>query len=75
MVGCEEHLKLAEEAAKRCITLVKDTRKYLPIKPEEKKRAHLVFMSSTPTTIAYKGDPVKQVVIEELEAAGHLYFS
>ena len=25
-------------------------------------------MSSTPTTIAYKGDPVKQVVIEELEA-------
>ena len=70
VVGCEEHLKLAEEAAKRCITLVKDTRNYLPIKPEEKKRAHLVFMSSTPTTVAYKGDPVKQVVIEELEAAG-----
>ncbi len=64
VVGCEEHLKLAEEAAKRCITLVKDTRNYLPIRREEKKRAHLVFMSSTPTTIAYKGDPVKQVVIE-----------
>lgn len=41
---------------------------YLDDEGVKKKRAHLVFMSSTPTTIAYKGDPVKQVVIEELEA-------
>ncbi len=70
VVGCEEHLKLAEAAAQRCITLVKDTRKDLPINPAEKKRARLVFIQSTPTSKGYKGDPVKQVVIEELERAG-----
>ncbi|MDO4294726.1 MAG: glycoside hydrolase family 3 N-terminal domain-containing protein [bacterium] len=70
IVGCEEHKKLAEEAAERCITLVKDTKHYLPISPKEKKRARLVFIQSTPTSKGYKGDPVKQVVIEELERAG-----
>lgn len=70
VVGCEEHLKLAEEAAQRCITLVKDTQHNLPINPEKQKRARLIYIQSTPTTKAYKGDPVKQVVIEELERAG-----
>lgn len=70
VVGCEEHIKLAEEAAQRCITLVKDTKHNLPINPKKQKRARLVFVQSTPTTKAYKGDPVKDVVIEELERAG-----
>ncbi|MDE7310903.1 MAG: glycosyl hydrolase, partial [Eubacterium sp.] len=70
VVGCEEHQRLAQEAADRCITLVKDTKRCLPISPQEKKRARLVFIQSTPTTRAYAGDPVKQVVIEELERAG-----
>lgn len=70
VVGCEEHLKLAEEAAKRCITLVKDTQNNLPINPEKQKRARLVYIQSTPTTKAYTGDPVKNVVIEELKRAG-----
>ena len=54
MVGCEEHLRLAEEAAEHCITLVKDTRGDLPIDPKLKKRARLVFIQSTPTSKAYK---------------------
>lgn len=70
IIGCEEHLQLAEEAAKRCITLVKDTQHNLPIKPQTQKRARLVYIQSTPITKAYKGDPVKQIVIEELERAG-----
>ncbi len=70
MVGCEEHLRLAEEAAEHCITLVKDTRGDLPIDPKLKKRARLVFIQSTPTSKAYKKDPAKQIVIEELERAG-----
>lgn len=69
-VGCEEHLKFAEQAADECITLVKDTKKNLPIDPEKQKRARLIYIQSTPTSKAYKGDPVKQVVIEELERAG-----
>lgn len=70
VVGCAEHLKLAEEAAERCITLVKDTKHQLPFNPATQKRAWLVYIQSTPTTKAYKGDPVKQVVVEELERAG-----
>lgn len=69
-VGCEEHHGYCAQAADTCITLVKDTRNYLPIRPEEKKRVYLVYVGSTPTTKGYKGDPVKQVVIEELERAG-----
>lgn len=69
-IGCAEHLEFARQAADQCVTLVKDTKNNLPINPEVKKRARLVFMQSTPTTKAYKGDPVKQVVIEELERAG-----
>lgn len=70
VVGCAEHLRLAEEAADRCVTLVKDTRKNLPIDPAKQKRARLVYIQSTPTSKAYQGDPVKAVVIEELERAG-----
>lgn len=69
-VGCAEHQGYCAQAADTCITLVKDTRSYLPIRPEEKKRAYLVYVGSTPTTKGYKGDPVKQVVIEELERVG-----
>ena len=69
-VGCAEHQDYCAQAADTCITLVKDTRNYLPIHPEEKKRVFLVYVGSTPTTKGYKGDPAKQVDIEELEQAG-----
>lgn len=70
VVGCSEHLRMADEAADRCVTLVKDTKHNLPIDPARQKRARLVYIQSTPTSKAYKGDPVKDVVIEELERAG-----
>lgn len=69
-IGCEEHHAYAEAAADTCITLVKDTIKAIPVNVEEKKRVFLVYVGSTPTTKGYTGDPVKQVVIEELERAG-----
>ncbi len=69
-IGCEEHQSYTAQAADSCITLVKDTRNNLPIDPKTKKRVFLVYVGSTPTTKGYKGDPAKQVVIEELEHAG-----
>lgn len=69
-IGCEEHKAYTAQAADSCITLVKDTRNYLPMDPKTKKRVFLVYVGSTPTTKGYKGDPAKQVVIEELERAG-----
>ena len=69
-IGCEEHKAYTAQAADSCITLVKDTRRYLPMAPGTRKRVFLVYVGSTPTTKGYKGDPAKQVVIEELERAG-----
>lgn len=69
-IGCAEHQAYSAQAADRCITLVKDTRGNLPVNPAGKKRVFLVYVGSTPTTKGYKGDPVKQVVVEELEKAG-----
>jgi len=69
-VGCEEHQAYSQQAADTCITLVKDTRKYLPINPAEKKRVFLVYVGSAPVSKGWQGDPVKQLVIEELERAG-----
>jgi len=70
IIGCEEHHKFAIKAAKECITLVKDTRNNIPVDVNKKKRLFLVYVGSTPTTKGYTGDPVKNVVIEELEKAG-----
>ena len=69
-IGCEKHHEFAKQAADNCITLVKDTRNYIPVNPQEKKRVFLVYIGSTPTTLGYKKDPVKQDVIAELQEAG-----
>lgn len=69
-IGCEEHRNYTVEAADKCITLVKDTQKLLPVNPSEKKRAFLVYVQSTPNSKGYTGDPAKKIVIEELERAG-----
>lgn len=69
-IGCEKHHEFAKQAADNCITLVKDTRNYIPVNPQEKKRVFLVYIGSTPTTLGYKKDPVKQDVISELQEAG-----
>lgn len=70
VVGCDEHKGYTAQAADTCITLVKDTYHYLPVNPKEKKRLFLIYVQSTPTSKGYQGDPVKQVLIEELERAG-----
>lgn len=70
IIGCEEHKALCTKAADKCITLVKDTQKLLPVNPEEKKRARLVYLFSKPASPKFKGDPRVQVIKEELENAG-----
>ena len=70
VVGCEEHKNFSKEAAENCITLVKDTRNYLPLNPKYKKRCFLVYIGASPVSKGWKDDPVKQVLIEELEKAG-----
>ena len=67
IVGCKEHLKLAEALADESITLVKDTQNLLPITPETHKRVWLHIIDEPGFT-----DPTtcEQVVLEELKNAG-----
>ena len=69
-VGCEEHRRYTAEAAERGVTLVKDTRGYLPLNPEKQKKALLVYVRSTPNSKGDKGDGVRERITEELERVG-----
>ncbi len=69
-VNTEEHQSYRKLAAERCTTLVKDTAHLIPVNPAEKKKVWLVYVQSAPTSIAYKPDPARQIMVEELEQAG-----
>ncbi len=69
-IGNDTFRSYTAQAADSCITLVKDTRGILPIDPEKQKRVFLVYVGSTPTSKGYRGDPVKKILVEELERAG-----
>lgn len=71
VVGCSDHQKMAEEAAVKSITLVKDTQKNLPISSKSHKRVYAIVISSPPISRGNKPDPVKELIREELEAAGY----
>ena len=75
VIGCEEHKKIAAQMADRYITLVKDTKHYLPISPEKQKRIKLVFIGGEGTVVAGKLKPddseeVKARLIKILEEKG-----
>ncbi len=69
-VGCEEFRRYTAEAAERGVTLVKDTRGLLPINVEEKKKALLIYVRSTPNSKGDTGDGVRERITEELERVG-----
>lgn len=69
-VGSAEHHAFTEKAADECITLVKDTKNYLPWDVAKKKRALLVYTYTTPNSKGFAGDPVKDLIKAELERVG-----
>jgi len=80
VVGCAQHQEIAAKAARECITLVKNTRRQLPIRPETHKRIRLYYLSSgsmfVAARFAQKDMSVRDIIVEELEAAGfqvHLF--
>ncbi len=74
VVGCPEHQEAAEAAARECITLVKNTRDQLPIRPETHRRIRLYYLSSGSAFMAARFAPkdntVCDMIVEELQAAG-----
>ena len=69
-VGCEAFRRYTAQAADRGVTLVKDTRGLLPIDTKEKNRALLIYVRSTPNSKGDSGDGVRELITQELEAAG-----
>jgi beta-N-acetylhexosaminidase len=69
VIGCEEHLAMAAEAADLGISLIKDTMNQLPIKPSTHKRIrlHTLFGDGG---FAGGENKAEKIIIEELERAG-----
>ena len=70
VIGCSEHLKLADDAADLSITLVKNTKDQLPITPQTHKRIKLYYLKGDMGGIHCTTNEAEQIVIEELERAG-----
>ena len=74
-VGCEEHRALSKKLAEGYVTLVKDTKSYLPMTTERYKRIKLFYIGSDDMVIAgmkFKSDDenVIRMVTETLKRKG-----
>lgn len=77
VIGCREFRESAAKQADKFITLVKDTKHYLPLTLEKYKRVKLVFIGGEGTVVAGKlqsddSAPVKEMVIRKLTEAGFI---
>lgn len=71
VVGCVEHKKMADAAAQRSITLVKDTLHQLPVSPKTHKRAYVIVVSNPPISRGNTEDPAKEVIRRKMEEFGY----
>lgn len=78
-IGCEEHINMAKEASQKAITLVKNTKKQLPIRPEQYKKIGVVILDGSlgsPSNLMGKGvasgggNHTKEVIMNLLKEAG-----
>jgi len=70
VIGCQEHLEMAVEAADQGISLIKDTWNQLPIKPSTHKRIRLHTLFSEVGGMVQGNNDAEKIIIEELERAG-----
>jgi beta-N-acetylhexosaminidase len=70
VVGCEDHINRAKEAAEKGITLVKNTFDQLPIRPETHKRIRLYFLEGEKGGIYEANSKVLDFIVAELERRG-----
>lgn len=70
IIGCEEHLAIAREAADQCISLVKNKWNQLPIKPSTHKRLKVHVLYGEQGGIYGASKVSTQIILEELERVG-----
>ena len=62
VIGCQEHKRMAENAAVKSITLVKDSLHQLPVSPKTHRRVYVIVVSNPPITRENREDPVKEQI-------------
>lgn len=70
VIGCDEHMAIAKEVADQSITLVKQTRSDLPIRPETHKRIMLYILGDDVLFFGMKQQGVRDIIVDELEKVG-----
>ncbi|WP_458415159.1 glycoside hydrolase family 3 protein [Schinkia sp. CFF1] len=70
VVGCEDHINRAKEAAEKGITLVKNTLDQLPICPETHKRIRLYFLEGEKGGVYAANSKTLDFIVAELERRG-----
>jgi beta-N-acetylhexosaminidase len=70
VIGCEDHINRAKEAAEKGITLVKNTFDQLPIRPETHKRIRLYFLEGEKGGIMSANSKTLDFIVAELERRG-----
>jgi beta-N-acetylhexosaminidase len=70
VVGCAEHLRMRADAADKGITLVKNTYKQLPIRPETHRRLRVYFLEGEKGGIYEAGGETQDAFVAELEKRG-----
>ncbi|MBP3888896.1 MAG: glycosyl hydrolase family 3 [Cellulosilyticum sp.] len=77
IIGCEEHIKKANEIIDESITLVKNTKAQLPLTPETHKRIMLYSIDTTDFRSKQMGagDSIEELFKAELEKAGFEVFT
>ena len=66
VVGCDDHIERAKQAADKGITLVKNTLDQLPIRPETHKRIRLYFLEGEKGGIYEAGSETLDYIVDEL---------
>lgn len=70
VIGCPEHLQMRADAADKGITLVKNTFKQLPIRPETHRRIRLYYLQGEVGGIMAAGSKVLDTIVAELTRRG-----
>lgn len=70
VVGCAEHLAMQADAADKGITLVKNTYKQLPIRPETHQRIRLYYLKGEVGGIMAANSKVLDNIVAELTGRG-----
>ncbi|WP_156299610.1 glycoside hydrolase family 3 protein [Streptobacillus canis] len=70
IIGCEKHLEMQKEAADKGISLIKNTKFELPIRPETHKKIRLYILEGEKNGIYKPNEKFQEYCVKKLEEKG-----